>query len=102
MPDEIAGIEIRTVEDVVLGEGVARPVGRIEPFVDDDPQRGRHLLKTADALSRDVDPDHPVDLEPPVDPPQIQFGVGRLEEAELGKRGESDVLVERHRAPRNQ
>ena len=102
LPDEIADIEIRTVEDVVLAEGVGRPVGRVKPFVDDDPQGVGDILKTADAFSRDGHFDQPVDLQSPVDPPQIQLGVSRLRKAERRKRGHNDVLVERHRAPRNQ
>lgn len=99
LADQIADVERRAVEYVVLTEGIARSARRIEALLDVDRHRDDHLVQTAATRPLDVDLDRSVDLEPSSDAAQLESRVRRMRKRELRERRNLDPLVEGHRTP---
>jgi len=97
---QIAHVQGRAVQYVVLSEGVARSARRIEPFFDVDPQGDDDVLETPVARARNVDFERSVDLYSSVNVPQVEPNVRRLRERVRGERRNLDPFVEGHRMPR--
>jgi hypothetical protein len=99
LADQIADVEGRAVEYVVLAERVARSAWRIEALLDLDRGWNDDLVQTAVACPLDIDLDGSLDLQASSDAPQIEPDVGRVRERERGERRNLDGLVEGHRSP---
>jgi hypothetical protein len=99
LADQIADVERRAVEYVVLAERIARSAWRIETLLDVDRRWNENLVQAAVARPLDFDLHGSLDLQASSDAPQIEPDVSRMRERERGERRNLDGLVEGHRSP---
>jgi hypothetical protein len=99
LPDEVAHVEHRVVQDIVLAERIARSAGRIEAFVDVDVERDDYVVQAPVAFSGDNRVDRPVDLDPAIHSAQIERKSRGLRECVRGERRDGDRFVKGDRAP---
>lgn len=94
---EVAQIEIRAVQYVIVTKGIARPAGRIEAFVDVDVDRNEHIVQAPVAFAGNADIDRTADLQSFFHPTHFERDLCRSRKCERPKCRNHDRVFERDR-----